>query len=186
MLSIILFLFLFTSSISLAQSVNVGVRLESLAYFYKNTIHNTNEVYFLPIPFSGYVKASISYDKYELELKGGVQLGEIFAGAEYALELKYNLVGDIFPLLVYLNHNNSGEGGNSGGPYKNTIEFVGVGAEAKLTKLFGVDLIYYIPVGVSDLEYLNQVNSNYLSERKTKSKITSMIKLGFIFNFNLF
>jgi hypothetical protein len=119
-------------------------------------------------------------------LKGGGQLGEVFACPEYALELKYNLFGDIFPLLVYLNHNNSGGGGTSGGPYNNTLEFIGAGVEAKLTKFFGVDLIFYVPIAVSDLEYTRQVDTSYSLERKTTTKITSMIKLGFILNFNLF
>jgi hypothetical protein len=122
---IIFFLFLFTSSVSLAQSLNVGVRLESLTYFYKNVIHNTSDVRAIPIPLSGYLKAGVTYDKYELELKLGGQLGEVFAGPEYAIEIKYNLIGKIFPLLVYLSHNNSGGGGNSGGPYNHTIEFIG-------------------------------------------------------------
>ncbi len=100
---IIFFLFLFSSSISLAQSVNVGFRVESIAYFYKNTINNTNHVWLSLAPFSGYLRLSVSYDKYELELKGGGQLGEVFAGPEYALELKYNIDWkNIYPLIVYL------------------------------------------------------------------------------------
>lgn len=181
---IILFLFLFISAISLAQSVNVGIRVESLAYFYKNVLRNTNDEYFLPLPISGYIKAGVSYDKYELEMKLGGQLGEVFAGPEYAIEIKYNLIGKIFPLLVYLNHNNAGGGGNSGGPYNNSIQFIGVGAEGKLIKFFSVDLIFYLPVGKNDLEYSNQfVAGSY--ERITSTKITSMIKLGFILSFNL-
>ena len=117
-------------------------------------------------------------------MKLGGQLGEVFAGPEYAVEIKYNLVGKISPLLVYLNHNNAGGGGNSGGPYNNTLEFLGAGAEAKLTKLFSLDLIFYAPVGNSDLEYSNYVGG-FTYNRVTSTKITTMIKLGFIFNFGL-
>lgn len=182
---IIFSLFLITSSISLAQSVNVGVRVESLAYFFKNVINNTSHEYFLPLPLSGYLRAGVSYDKYELEMKLGAQLGEVFAGPEYAIEIKYNLVGKIFPLLAYLNHNNAGDSRISGGSYNNTIEFIGAGVEAKLTKLFGVDLIFYVPVGNSDLEFANYVGG-FTYKRVTSTKITTMIKLGFIFNINLF
>ncbi len=181
---IIHLLFLFTLSTSFAQSVNVGVRIESLAYLYKDVIRNTSREYLLPLPLSAYIKAGISYDKYELEMKLGGQLGEVFVGPEYAIEIKYNLIGKIFPLLVYLNHNNVGDGGNSGGPYHNTIEFLGGGVEAKLTKFFGVDLIFYFPVGKNDLEYANYVGG-FTYKRVTSTKITSMVKLGFIFNFSL-
>ena len=129
---------------------------------------------------------SVSYDKYELELKGGGQLGEVFAGPEYALEIKYNLVGKTYPLLVYLNHNNAGDSRNSGGTFNNTIEFIGIGIEAKLIKLFAMDLIFYVPVGNRDLEYSIDYSSSYSVKRVTSSKITSIIKLGFIINFNLF
>ena len=183
-LRIILFLFLIISSLSFAQSVNVGIRVESLTYFYRNVVNNTTHEYFLPLPLSGYIKAGFSYNKYELEMKLGGQLGEVFAGPEYAVEIKYNLVGKIFPLLVYLNHNNAGGGGNSGGPYNNTLEFLGAGAEAKLTKLFSLDLIFYAPVGNSDLEYSNYVGG-FTYNRVTSTKITTMIKLGFIFSFGL-
>jgi hypothetical protein len=183
---IVFFLFLFISSISFAQSVNVGVRAESLTYFFKNVINNTGHEYFLPIPLSGYLKAGVSYDKYELELKGGGQLGEVFAGPEYALELKYNIIKNIYPLVVYLNHINSGNSHNSGGTYSNTIEFMGIGIEAKLIKLFAMDLIYYVPVGNSDLEYSIDYSSDNSVKGIASTKMTSMIKLGFIISFNLF
>ncbi len=89
-------------------------------------------------------------------------------------------------MLVYLNHNNAGGGGNSGGSYNHTIEFIGAGVEAKLIKLFAIDLIYYVPVRNSDLEYSIDYSSDYSVKRIASTKITSMAKLGFIFSFSLF
>ncbi len=63
---------------------------------------------------------------------------------------------------------------------------MGIGIEAKLIKLFAMDLIFYVPVGNRDLEYSIDYSSNYSVKRVTSSKITSIIKLGFIINFNLF
>lgn len=183
----ILYLFLLSSSISLAQSVSLGFKLESLGYFYKNNVNNISELSIIPIPISGYVKASIVlYDKYEIELKGGVQLDEKFAGPEYAIVLKYKLWRNIFPLITYLKHFNAGDSRTGGGTYSNKIEFLGAGMEARLTKVFGVDLIYFIPIGGKELEYLIDINSVDLSlEKITTTKMVSMIKLGFIFNINL-
>lgn len=177
---IIFLLVLFSSSVNLAQSVSIGAKLESIYYFYKNTINNSTDEWMLPIPISGYLKVSVLFNnKYEVELKGGAQLGEIFFGPEYALTIKYNLLGDIFPLLTYLNHHNSGDSRTGRGTYNIKIEFIGAGVEAKLTKIFGLDLIYYLPIGKKDLEY------DLYSVPKTTSKMESMIKLGFIFNINL-
>lgn len=181
----IIYILLFCSSTILPQSVSIGFKLESLGYFYKNTVQNTSELSILPIPLSGYVKASIVlYDKYEIELKGGAQLDEIFSGFEYALVFKYNLWESIFPLISYLKHFNAGDSRTGNGIYNNRIEFLGTGIEVRMTKVFGIDLIYYIPIGEKGLEYsidINLINYGII----TTSQMDSMIKLGFIFNINL-
>ena len=181
----LLFLILFISASTLAQSVNLGVKLESLYYSYKITKTNYMEESIIPIPLSGYIKLSVLFnEKYEVELKGGVQLEESFVGPEYALIFKYQLFKNIFPLLVYLNHSNKGDSRTGNGTYSNNLQFVGIGAEARLTKVFGLDLTYYIPIGEKGLGYSLDFSSN--SYRTiTTSKIESLIKLGFIFNINL-
>jgi hypothetical protein len=108
----------------------------------------------MPIPlYSGYLKAGILiYDKYEIELKGGLQLIDPFVGGEYAFLFKYNIVEKIFPLVTYLNHFNGGDSRVTNGTYGNRMDFIGIGAEAKITKLFSLDLIFYAPIGHKDLE----------------------------------
>ena len=183
--SIILLLLFLSSSQTLSQKVSLGVKLESFGYFIQNTVQNTSELSIIPVPLSGYVKASISlYDKYEVEIKGGVQLGEIFAGPEYALAVKYNLWENILPLITYLKHFNAGDSRTFGGIYNNEIEFIGIGMEAKLTKLFGLDLIFYIPIGEKGLEYSLDFYSTDI-RKVTTSRMGTMLKLGFVFNIHL-
>ncbi len=179
------FLILFISSTALAQSVNLGFKLESLYYSYKITKTNYTEESIIPIPLSGYIKLSVLFnDKYEVELKGGVQLEESFVGPEYALIFKYQLFKNIFPLFTYLNHSNKGDSRTGNGTYSNNFQFIGIGIEARLSKIFGVDLTYYMPFGEKGLGYSLDFSSNNY-RRITTSEIESVIKLGFIFNINL-
>ncbi len=177
---LIFFITLFSSSINLAQSFNIGLKLESIYYSCKNTDSNSIAEWMLPIPISGYLKFSLLIDaKYEVELKGGAQLGEIFCGPEYSLSLKYQLFNNLFPLLTYLNHSNKGDSRTGSGTISDKIEFIGAGVEVKLTKVFGMDLIYYKPIKEKALEYSIHINPG------TTSIMKSLIKLGFIFNINL-
>lgn len=166
------------------QSVNVGLRLESYAYSISYPQKHSSSVVMMPIPlFSGYIKAGILFsEKYEFELKAGVQIIDPFYGPEYAISFKYGLTKKIFPLITYMKHSNGGNSHTGGGTYSYTLDFIGFGAEAKLKKVFALDLVYYIPVGRTDLEYeLDYLNGGII---KT-SKMGSMIKLGFIFSFYL-
>ncbi len=181
---ILLIIFIVLSSTSFAQSVHVGIELESLGYSNRNIIKNISEEYITLIPLSGYLKGSITfYDKYEIELKYGAQLGEIFAGLEYALELKYNALWNLFPMISYMKHFNAGDSRTGSGIYNSRIEFLGLGIEAKITKLFGIDLLYYKAIGGKGLEY--SIYSGPSSNKVTTSEMESMIKLGFIFNIKL-
>jgi len=182
---IIFLIFIILPSTCLAQSFHIGVALESIAYSYKNIQNNFNEEYFTLIPLSGYIKGSVIFnEKYEIELKYGLQLGEVFAGLEYALELKYNLLWNLFPEIIYLKHFNFGDSRTGSGTYSNRIQFIGFGIEAKLTKVFGADLTYYKAIGNKGLEYSIYPSTNK-NIRVTTSKMESMIKLGFIFNIKI-
>jgi hypothetical protein len=174
----LIFLFTLTSSTTLGQAVNIGLRTESLTYFAKRTLRPSG-VETMPPLLNGYLKASVLiYDKYEIELKGGLQLIDPFVGGEYAVLFKYNIVKNVFPLVAYLNHFNVGDLGMGHGTYGDRMDFIGIGAEGKFTKLFSLDLVFYFPIGKKNLEY--EVGS--FDERITTSKMGPMIKLGFIFN----
>jgi hypothetical protein len=174
-------LVLLISTLSFAQSLSVGIKVESLGYFNKNLSNNTSGFSTIVVPLSGYIRSCVNLaDKYELEAKAGVQLGETFSGFEYAFTFRYNLLYNIYPQLTYLNHNNSGSSGNTGGVYDSNFEFIGAGVEIKFTSVFGMDLNYYVPIGNRDLEYSLEY---WATNRKvTTNEVGSMIKLGFIFN----
>ena len=175
----VIFLFALGSSTTYGQTVSIGLRFESFAYFV-NYSQKSSGVQFMPIPLlSDYLKIGILiYDKYEIALKGGLQLGDLFVGGEYAILFKYNIVKNVFPLVTYLNHFNVGDLGMGHGTYGDRMDFIGIGAEGKLTKLFTLDLTFYIPIGKKNLEF--EVGS--FDEKITTAKIGPMIKLGFIFN----
>ncbi len=173
------FLFIFIYSVTYAQSVNIGLRFESFAYSIHNIREQSSDLEFMPIPLSGYLKAGILfYDKYEIELKAGVQLIDPFTGTEYAILFKYGILKKIFPIVTYLNHFNVGDSRTGNGTYSFRMDFIGVGVEAKLIKIFSLDLTYYIPINEKRLEY--EVGN--LDEHVTTSEMGPMIKIGFIFN----
>jgi hypothetical protein len=170
--------FILISSITNGQSINIGLRFKSFAYSINHNQENTSGISFMPLPLSGYIKAGIIfYDKYEIELKTGYQLLSPFQGPEYALLFKYNIVQNIYPLFTYLNHFNAGDSRTGRGTYSNRMDFIGIGVEAKLVKLFNMDPTYYIPVGKRGLEY----EVGQFSEYITTSEMGPMIKLGFHF-----
>ena len=146
--------FIIISSILNAQSVDIGLRFESFAYSLHHPKTKTSDLKFMPIPLSGYLKACILfYDKYEVELKTGVQIIDPFTGPEYAVLFKYGILKNIFPLFTYMSHSNVGNSHTSGGTYDNRMDFIGFGVEAKLINFFNLDLVYYIPFGKKKLEY---------------------------------
>ena len=160
------------------QSVNIGLRFESFTYLINKTQGNSSDLKFMPLPLSGYLKAGvIFYDKYELELKTGVHLTDPFTGYEYAILFKYNLLKNFSPLISYLNHLNVEDSGMGYCTYGNNINFIGLGIESKVTKLFCLDIVCYLPVAKNDLEYEFHVDKNI-----TTTKMGPLIKLGFIFN----
>lgn len=175
----VIFLLTLTSSTTYGQSVNIGLRFEGFAYFVNYT-QKPSGVQFMPLPLlSAYLKAGVLiYDKYEIELKGGLQLIDPFVGGEYAILFKYNIVKNVFPLITYLNHFNGGNLGMGHGTYDDRMDFIGFGVEGKLTKLFSMDITFYTPIGKKNLEY--EVGS--FDERITTAKMGPMIKLSFIFN----
>lgn len=101
---------------------------------------------------------------------------------EYGAELKYKITERISPLAAYLRHINGGSDHNSGGTYTEPINFIGAGAEAKLTKVFGLDLIFYLPIGNNNLEY--SIGDNGVRILSSQMKI--IIRLGFIFHIIVF
>lgn len=150
----IFFTVILFSIMSFAQSLSLGLKLESLGYVNKNLSNNNSEFSTIVIPFSGYLRGCVNLlDEYELEARAGGQLGETFSGFEYAFTFRYNLLFNIYPQVTYLKHNNAGSSSNTGGVHSNDFSFVGIGAEVKFTSMFGMDLNYYLPVGNQELEY---------------------------------
>ncbi len=179
---VVTILLIITASTSFCQQINLGIKLESLGYVEKYINRNSSDFQSIPLPLSGYLKGSILLkNKYEFELKGGAQLDENFAGPEYALSIKYSPIEKMFLIFTYLEHFNAGSSGNTGGIYSNNFSFGGIGIEAKLSRLFSLDLNYYLPFGEKGLGYSLDFNSNDY-KKITTSKIGSVIKLGFIFN----
>jgi len=182
---IILFLIFITSlsqSVSYTQTFNLGLRLESFGYSINSLQEKYTKVQIMPLPiFSGYVKAGIIFEnKYELELKTGVQIIDPFVGPEYQILFKYGVSKTIFPLITYMLHTNVGNSHTSGGTYDTKFNFIGFGIEAKLKEFFSLDLVCYLPVGKKDLEY--QITYNNFNNISTANQMGPMIKLGFIFN----
>lgn len=167
------------------QSINIGFRLESYGYSAYNKPAQKHELTIVAFPLSAYTKAGILlYDKYEVELKGGFLLGDPFAGVEYSLLLKYNLVSKIFPFITYMSHKNFGDSRTGSGTSDTRINFWGAGIEAKLSKLFGVDLSFLFPVGDKKLGWtLDFSDGTY--NTVTTEEMGPLVKLGFIFSFYL-
>ncbi|QQS36429.1 MAG: hypothetical protein IPM56_00290 [Ignavibacteriales bacterium] len=180
----ILSLAILFSTVSFAQSVSLGLKVESLGYLNKNISSNNTEFSTIGLPLSGYIRGCVNLlDDYEIEARAGVQLGETFSGFEYAFTFRYKLLFNIYPQITYLKHNNAGSSGNTGGVHSTDFSFAGIGAEVKFTSVFGMDLNYYIPVGDRELEY----SLEYIpaTRKVTTNEIGPMIKLGFIFNIGL-
>ena len=148
-----------------------------LDYFFINSETNTtgNSA---PFPASLYMKLGAGYQRFTLDVKGGVQLGDPFFGGEYGAALKYSITDHISPLIAWLKHMNGSTSHNSGGTYTEPIYFLGVGAEAEFTRLFAMDLIFYLPLGNDKLEYYLGYDYQHFSY----TRLGLMIKLGFIFN----
>ncbi len=174
---IIFFLLLFSNTIH-SQSFTWGLRTELIDYFIINTQTNTTGNYMLIPPFSLYMKLGAEYKRFGLDVKGGVQLGDPFVGGEYGAELKYSITEHISPLIAWYKHMNGSIDHNSGGTYIEPIHFLGIGAEAEVSRLFSLDLIFYLPVGNNKLEF---TKDNY-PQRTLLTYMGLMIKLGFIFN----
>lgn len=183
LIKIILLALILITSRSFCQQINLGIKLESLGYVEKYIKRNSSDFQSIPLPLSGYLKGSILLkNKYEFELKGGIQIaGDPFAGPEYAILFKYNIGHNIYPLITYMKHFNFGDSRTGSGTYDSTINFWGFGIETKFTKLFSLDLIYYLPFGEKGLGYSLDFNSNDY-KKITTSEIGPEIKLGFIFN----
>ncbi len=184
---VILLIVLLCASSSFAQTVNIGLKLESLNYFYKNTRTGYHQESLTLLPLSAYLKASVIFnDRYEVEIKGGIQLDELFAGPECALSVKYDIGKGVCPLLTYMIHFNGGDARNLNGTYATTFNFIGAGIELKITKVFGMNLIYYVPVGDNRLTYSGYfVSTDSGHYENSTSNIVSIFKLGFIFNITL-
>jgi hypothetical protein len=174
------------SSIVYGQSVDIGLRFESFAYSINNVQEDNSQLKFMPIPFSGYLKGAINFsEKYELELKTGIMILDPFNGPEYQLYFKYGITKTLYPLITYMIHSNSGNSHMSGGAYNHRMDFIGFGVEAKIRKLFSLDLVCYVPVGEKNLEYEIDYSTNSgaaIYSFITTSKMGPMLKLGFIFN----
>lgn len=167
------------------QSINIGFRLESFGYSVDYKLVQKQELTIVPIPLSAYIKSGILfYDKYEAELKWGLQLGDPFAGVEYAVLLKYNLIGNIFPFIAYMSHKNFGDSRTGSGRSDTRINFLGAGIEAKLSKLFGVDLSFLFPVCDKRLGYTLDLSGDTYN-KVTTQEMGPLAKLGFIFSFYL-
>lgn len=175
----------FTAPSIRSQSLNIGLKFESLNYFYKNTVNGYSNESLMLLPFSGYLKSALSLGNYEVEIKAGMQLDELFAGSEGAISLKYNIGRGIYPLVIYMIHFNGGDARNLNGTYGTTFKFVGAGIEGKMTKVFGLDLIYYLPVGDRKLTYSLEYDRIEKTYKPSFTNITGMLKLGFIFNITI-
>src|SRR5690554_2440695 len=187
--SLIKFIFpclLFISTVNLAQSLNVGLRFEPCFYSQKEIPENKTQLKFIPYPYSFYIKGAIIFsEKYELELKTGMMFSEELFGLDYIVLFKYGITKTLFPFITYMLHENSGASHQGWGIYNRNMVFIGFGAEAKITEIFSLDLVYYAPVGKTDLKYEFNYFTN--SGAATYSPITisqmgPMVKLGFIFN----
>ncbi len=172
---IVFFLLVFSQAIQ-SQTFTWGLRTEMLDYFVTNSETNRTSNA-LPFPASLYTKLGAGYQRFTLDVKVGVQFGDTFMGGEYGASLKYSITDHISPLVAWLKHMNGSSAHNSGGTYTEPIHFLGVGAEAEVTRLFAMDLIFYLPVGNDKLEYFTYDFQNYYYTR-----VGLMIKLGFIFN----
>ncbi len=173
---IIIFLLVFSHTIH-SQTFSLGLRTEIIDYFVINNQTNStgNTALF---PASIYMKFGAGYQQFSLDVKGGLQLGYPFFGSEYGATFKYSLTDRISPLIVWLKHFNGSDSHNSGGIYTEPIYFLGFGAEAEFTRVFSMDLTFYIPVGNSKLEY----SKGYNGVHNLSTRVGTMIKLGFIFN----
>lgn len=78
-------------------------------------------------------------------------------------------------------HKNAGYSTTGPGTSNTAINFLGAGIEAKLSKLFGVDLSYMIPAGDKKLGWTLDSSYNVV----TSIEMGPMVKLGFIFSFYL-
>ncbi len=161
-----------------SQTVTVGLRGESIYYLINYWNHTEERV--IPVPLSAYIKAGIQYQSFGLDVKGGFQEGEIYFGTEYGLELKYYLTENISPFIAYLQHFNGSADHISSWLTGKPLNFAGIGAEAKLTKVFGLDLTVYFPFGNKGLEY--ELDFDNPSRIILVSRMGPMIKLGFIFD----
>ena len=148
-----------------------------LDYFVINYQNNTTGNSAIAFPSSLYMKLGARYERFTLDVKGGFQLGDPFGGGEYGAALKYSITDHISPLVAWLKHMNQSSAHNSGGTFTEPIHFLGLGAEAEVSRLFSLDLIFYLPVGNDKLEYFTYDFQDYYHTR-----VGLMIKLGFIFN----
>ena len=183
----VFFMMIFYSSpVTDAQSVNAGIKLEALNYFYKNPVNGYSNESLMILPLSAYFKTAVNFSgTYEVELKAGIQLDENFSGYEGALVMKYNVGKGFYPLITYMAHFNGGDSRNLNGTYDTKFNFLGAGIEAKATKVFGIDLIYYFPIGDNKLTYSRKFTAEGSRYSLSTTNITSLIKLGFIFNITI-
>ncbi len=161
------------------QQFNVGfkvdiikdVNIEPIQSYAKGTSLFPFPAFFLKV-------GVLFFDNLELQLEGGSQIGDRFAGVEAAALIKYRASYNIFPFITYLNHQNQGHEGVGTGTLSNTYNFFGLGAELKVSKLFSADLAYYVPVGRKVFDYSLEPDKTVYN-----SQVGSLVRLGFIFSF---
>ncbi|HSD63043.1 MAG TPA: hypothetical protein VLB50_04565 [Ignavibacteriaceae bacterium] len=171
---------LFCLQESYSQTVNIGLTTDIILTCKNSPENNIKGSYISIPPFNAYLKAGIQYDIFGIDFKGGLLLGNPFFGGEYGANLKIKTTEKISYLIAWLRHLNGRGDGNSGGNYVEPINFIGLGAETKLTRLFGVNLILYFPVGNNKLEFLRDFSDP--DNLIVSSRVGPMIRLGFIFD----
>jgi len=181
LLSAFTFLFCLTAY---SQQLNLGLKVDVTKIVILRPIQPYNSISSINALPALFLKFGVLFwDKLELELDGGYQLGDRFDGAEAAFLAKYRIWNNIFTFLSYLNHQNDGHEGTGSGTSSYSYNFLGVGAEFKMSDLLGLDIAYYHPVGENgyDYEYISAGLGDY--KRVNTSQISSFISFGMIFNF---
>ena len=178
---LLLFSFLILLSVTniYSQQFNVGFKIDMIKYVRIEPIKSYakgNSLFPFPAFF---LKAGVLFfNDLELQLEGGSQIGDRFAGIEAAAFIKLRAKDNVFAFISYLNHQNEGHEGTGDGTLTNTYNFIGLGAEIKASELFSADLSYYIPVGRKVFDYTLEPDDTVYT-----TQVGSLVRLGFIFSF---
>lgn len=168
---------------SYSQQIGIGFKMDIMKYIWLQKLpphEGGRSITSSPAFFLKF--STLFFDKFELELDVGYQLGDRFAGVEAAFLAKYRFWENIYPFVSYLNHQNDGHDGTGDGTSHYTYHLIGAGAEFRLNEIFSADIGYYYPVGERgyDYEYLSAGAEDF--KYTNTSEINSVMRIGIILN----